>query len=388
MCSRCGARLGTDGVTAIVRSPATRRRARWTTSRPGRAARQRMDDLCDDQRARTLAARRNRHVLVTGGAGSGKTARRRLGEAGGRAWRARAVDLLQRGHSLGGMWSSGCRPNDGLVVGSFWTVARAFERDATTRGARRRRRRLVGHGRRRTTAALARSPTVRHGDRRRGPGLQPGLAGPTPRPVRAAGAGPRRVLMPDADGQGVFQRGSDPTGLDGDWTRCELPDNCRNTFGSLACCAGCSMVRRHADDEPGVIGVRWVEADSDNDAASPCARSSASFGRRAGTVVDPGRDGEQHNPRAPSQRSSGSCPGRTVSDDRIVCENVHGRKGREADNVVLVAIDPEVTDALLYVGISRRRVRAHRRRSSPTGRSARVALVVAPSLGHAVAKHP
>jgi hypothetical protein len=40
------------------------------------------------------------------------------------------------------------------------------------------------------------------------------------------------------------------------------------------------------------------------------------------------------------------------SDGRVLCENVHRLKGMEFDAVVLVA-DADVTDELLYVGVSR-----------------------------------
>jgi superfamily I DNA/RNA helicase len=36
-----------------------------------------------------------------------------------------------------------------------------------------------------------------------------------------------------------------------------------------------------------------------------------------------------------------------------VCENAHRAKGLEADTVILVCLDDDVRDELLYVGISR-----------------------------------
>ncbi|MTA15196.1 MAG: hypothetical protein F2534_21595, partial [Actinobacteria bacterium] len=42
------------------------------------------------------------------------------------------------------------------------------------------------------------------------------------------------------------------------------------------------------------------------------------------------------------------------SDDRtIICETVHRSKGLEFDYVVLAAVNNDMSDALLYVGVSR-----------------------------------
>ena len=44
---------------------------------------------------------------------------------------------------------------------------------------------------------------------------------------------------------------------------------------------------------------------------------------------------------------------RSDTDRSVVCETVHRAKGLEADTVVLVCLDAEVRDTLLYVGVSR-----------------------------------
>ena len=72
------------------------------------------------------------------------------------------------------------------------------------------------------------------------------------------------MLLADS-AQGVFQRGFDPATLDETWTRCELADNCRNTFGIA------SILHRHLDGATPLAGpeslcVRWREAGDDDTA--------------------------------------------------------------------------------------------------------------------------
>ena len=186
-----GRNIGIDGVTAVVHALRPGAELEYDESARARRARQRMDDLCD-QRVRTLEPLDvNRRVLVTGGAGSGKT---RLAAAWARRAMARGervlLDLLQRpARRRVGRAGAAERPAGGRVVLDGGADVR---RDAAARRARRRRWRVVGHGRRRTPPQpLAPDHRrLRHRDRRRGPGLQPGLAGPTPPAARAGRSRP------------------------------------------------------------------------------------------------------------------------------------------------------------------------------------------------------
>ena len=70
--------------------------------------------------------------------------------------------------------------------------------------------------------------------------------------------GSRRLMLLADTAQGVFQRGFDPDTLDETWTRCELADNCRNTFGIA------NILHRRFDGAtplagPESLGVRWRE---------------------------------------------------------------------------------------------------------------------------------
>ena len=83
------------------------------------------------------------------------------------------------------------------------------------------------------------------------------------------------MLLADAE-QGVFQRGFDPTRLDGQWTRCELPDNCRNTFG-IATILHRRLRRRGAARRTGVARSALARGDR------PSTRRSSSSARRSTT---------------------------------------------------------------------------------------------------------
>jgi hypothetical protein len=163
--------------------------------------------------------------------------------------------------------------------------------------------------------------------------------------------GTSRLLLVADVAQGVFQRGFDPRALDASWTRAELVDNCRNTFGIA------TLLHRHLDGAaplagPEGRGLRWRPAD-DVDAAV------AAVGDEIDAIESEGYD----TPRVLVATTTRSTRDRLRGDlglgsweqrDRhtIVCENVQRVKGLEFDVVVLVA-DDEVSDLLLYVGLSR-----------------------------------
>jgi len=163
--------------------------------------------------------------------------------------------------------------------------------------------------------------------------------------------GPRHLMLLADAAQGVFQRGFDPDTLDETWTRCELADNCRNTFGIA------SILHRHLDGAaplagPESLGVRWREA-ADHDTACELV----------GEEIDHIEAEGYETPRvlvATTSRlvrdrlraSMGFSSWEQRGEHSIVCETVHRVKGLEFDFVVLVAAE-DVTDLLLYVGLSR-----------------------------------
>ena len=75
-------------------------------------------------------------------------------------------------------------------------------------------------------------------------------------------------------------------------------------------------------------------------------------GRRATRPADPRRDHDAQRSATGCAPSSGFGSWEERGEHTIVCENVQRMKGLEFDVVVLVA-DDDVTDLLLYVGMSR-----------------------------------
>ena len=158
--------------------------------------------------------------------------------------------------------------------------------------------------------------------------------------------------------QVVHNRGFAMPSVDDGWTRCELVNNCRNTF-SIA-----SILRKQLGGAPAPtggpesIGVSFAEA---NDVDS--------VAELVGEEIDRLVDFEGHDPerilvatfstqvRDRLREEFAFVPWEQGQPTTIICENVHRVKGLEFDYVVLVATADDavsrVTDALLYVGVSR-----------------------------------
>ncbi len=167
--------------------------------------------------------------------------------------------------------------------------------------------------------------------------------------------GPRRMMLLADQSQEIYQRGFEIPRQEDGWTRCELTNNCRNTFDIA------SLLQRRFDAAIAPVGgpesedVRWIEA-ADLDAMAEAVgealddledRDHAADRILVATIRTSVKDRlrdeygfakwDNHDPMA------------------IVCENVHRIKGLEYDHVILVVHDPDgpVSDELLYVGASR-----------------------------------
>jgi hypothetical protein len=166
--------------------------------------------------------------------------------------------------------------------------------------------------------------------------------------------GPRRMMMVADELQTIYSRGFSLPSADDGWVRCELVSNCRNT-SQIA-----SMLRQFLGGPPAPIGgpesisVRWIPADD---------LASATEG--VGDEIDRVLDDEDRDPErilVATVKRSVRDHLRTAlgfvsweeSDERsIACETVHRAKGLEFDHVILVITNEDVSDALLYIGVSR-----------------------------------
>ena len=150
------------------------------------------------------------------------------------------------------------------------------------------------------------------------------------------------------EAQGVFRRGFGLPSTDDGWTRCSLVDNCRNTYGVA------SILNRCFDgalplNGPESLGVRWREPgdvdelvgdEIDRIEAEGTERTACSIATMNRVVRDRLRE------------ATAFVPWDAHDEKAFICETVHRVKGLEFDFVVLVA-DKDVSDLLLYVGLSR-----------------------------------
>jgi hypothetical protein len=319
-----------------------------------RLARRRLDAICAEHVTVLSRLDLNRRVCVTGGAGSGKT---RLAIE----WARRALDRGERvllccyNDPLGGELVARLPDDARLEVGSYFRLALQLDGmpalevpdgadsawwDHTATGHLRANWHritqrfdavVVDEAQDFSPAWLAQLEEL----------LDPG--------------GPRRMLMVADEAQGVYVRGFAVPGVDEGWTRCELVTNCRNTF-HIARLLSTRLGGPAAPEDgvPEALGIGAVACD-DLDGLSELVIEEVD------RIVD-------HEGHAPSRvlvatfssevrdrlRAEHAFVRWEDSDDRtVICETVHRAKGLEFDYVVLAAVNDTMSDALLYVGVSR-----------------------------------
>ena len=296
----------------------------------------------------------NRKVAVTGGAGTGKT---RLAMAWARRAfiRGERVLLTCYNDPLGGEMSDRLPDNDRLIVGSFFDVALNMEGLPTLEipdGADRHfwDNIAVGHLHSNWHHVTQRFDTIVIDEAQ---DFSPAWIAQLQQLLDPSG--PHRLLMVADESQALYPRGFMLPSVDDGWTRCELVNNCRNTF-EIA-----SMIRRHLGGAPAPFGgpestgIGWAEADTADAVAEI-----------VGEEIDRIIDFEGHDPprvlvatfstalRDRLREELAFVPWEGGQATTVICENVHRVKGLEFDYVVLAASEADnVTDALLYVGASR-----------------------------------
>jgi len=347
-------RLTSGSVEAIVQLLRPNAEFRWDPEARARMARQRLEQICG-QHVRVLERLdANRRVVVTGGAGTGKT---RLAMAWARRafMRGERVLLTCYNDPLADGMAERLFDHERLMVDSYFRGAFRLEGmppleippdsdptfwDVTATNHLRDHWHLVTQ--RFDTIVIDEAQDFS--------------------PIWIAQltelldpAGPRRVLMAADEHQALYPRGFEVPSVDDGWTRCELVSNCRNTShiarmlhlrlgGPSVPVAG-----------PESLGVGWFAADDLEQAKAAVIDE-----------IDRLVDREDHDPT----RVLVATMSRAVRDElrdefgfgswesgdgqSIMCETVHRMKGQEFDYVVLVALPADrVTDELLYVGCSR-----------------------------------
>ncbi len=351
---RFGGPIGQAGLDHLIRLLRPDVDFSWDPEARARLARGRLDTICAEHVAVLARLDLNRRVCVTGGAGSGKT---RLAVE----WVKRALDRGERvllccyNDPLGGELGDRLPENDRLEVGSYFRIALvltgmpALEEPADADRVWWEQV-AVGHLTSNWHLITQRFDTIVIDEAQ---DFNPAWLAQLQQLLDSAG--PRRFLMVADEAQGVYQRGFTLPSVDDGWTRCELVTNCRNTF-HIARLLSARLGGPEAPEGgvPEAIGIEYVEA-NDPDAVSELVIAE----------VDRLIDDQGHAPArilvatfasAVRDRLRGEhafVRWEESDDQTVICETVHRSKGLEFDYVVLAAIDNDMSDALLYVGVSR-----------------------------------
>jgi len=349
--------IGAAGLEALVEMLRPDADLDWDPAARMKLAQSRLEKICGHQVRALERLDMNHKVMVTGGAGSGKT---RLAMAWARRAHVRGERVLITCYNdpLGGMMRERLAEDDRLVVGPFFDIALSMQglptlaippdadREFWENG-------VVGHLVANWHQVTQRFDTIVIDEAQDFSPAWIALLETLLDPK-----GPRRMLMVGDYAQVLHNRGFAMPSVDDGWTRCELVNNCRNTF-SIA-----SILRKQLSGAPAPsggpesLGVSFVEA---NDVDS--------VAELVGEEVDRLLDFEGHDPerilvatfsthlRDRLREEFAYVPWEQGTTTTIICENVHRVKGLEFDYVVLVATaddaETRVTDSLLYVGVSR-----------------------------------
>jgi hypothetical protein len=295
----------------------------------------------------------NRRVVVTGGAGSGKT---RLAMAWARRATVRGDRTLLTCYNdpLGASMRQRMNEHDDFLVGSFFEVAlrlpglpeleRPERPDAawweTT---------VVGHLVKHWHLIEAQFDTIVVDEAQ---DFSPAWLALLEQLLDSDGA--RRMLLVADTEQELYERGFHLPSSDDGWTVCELVNNCRNTF-QIA-----QLLRRRLDGAPAPFGgpestgIEFVAVHGLDAAVVAVGETLASLhqaGMEPGqvlvaTVSTTARDTLREGLGLVTWEDS-------VDGSAIACENVHRVKGLEYDHVVLVAPTEPFDKRLAYVGVSR-----------------------------------
>jgi hypothetical protein len=321
----------------------------WDEHAQSTRTKQRLEELSADQTRTLEHLDANRRVVVTGGAGTGKT---RLASA----WARRALSREERvlfvcfNEPLADEIAERLLEDDSLVTGAFYQVALHLEGmphleiPADLDDAHRKLFWDVtasGHLHANWPSIIDRFDTI----------IIDEAQDFSPAWIAQLAAlldpdGPRRMLMVADAGQDVFNRGFSLPSNDDGWTVCELTNNCRNSL-EIA-----QLLRRFlgGSASPQSIplgqGSGFHPVDSQNaEAALRHLLEREDLPASTAVIVWP-----TWKEKLRSSLGLGTWDDRR---DRVICESVRRLKGTEFDTVILFDPDGEMDDQALYVAISR-----------------------------------
>lgn len=323
-----------------------------------RRAHRRLENICANQVRALERLDANRRVCVTGGAGTGKT-RLALG------WARRAIVNGHRtlvtcyNDPLGDVIRERMVDSDLLRIGPFLRMARTFEGmppidEPDDAGHAWWTNDLVGHLIANWHLITERFDTIVVDEAQ---DFSPAWLALLEQLLDEDG--PQHMFMVADTEQDLFHRSFTlPSDRDG-WTRCELVNNCRNTFGIAR------LLRQRLNGAAAPVGgpesaeIEWVEA---HDYATATDGVEWAINRLLGRGLAP----ESIFVATVSQATRDALIERlglvrwedrkSTGDDetaRIVCETVRRAKGLEFDHVILVAPTERFDQRLIYVGVGR-----------------------------------
>jgi len=347
-----GMRLTDDHVRAIISRLAPDADFVWDIGERTRRASRRLESLCAAQVRSLERLDVNRKVVVTGGAGTGKT-RLALG------WARRALVRGERtlvtcfNVPLAEMMRTYMFDDDNLVIGPFIEVVKTFDgmpafSEPVGLSAAERKEfydvTVVGHLHRHWPDITERFDTIIIDEAQ---DFSPAWIAQLESLLDPDG--PRRIMMVADAGQDIFDRGFQlPTIGDG-WTMCELVNNCRNTHQIAKLLRGLLGGAPAPVVGPESIGIEFDLAGSDyvESVGAILSRLRSEGAEKTAAVITMTvqvRD---------ALRAAHDLGPWETRHERIICESVRRLKGTEFDTVIVVDPFGEMDRQEMYIAVSR-----------------------------------
>jgi len=357
--ARVGSRFTVEQMNGIIQYLKPDTSFSWDPEARIRMHRQRMEALCASQVRALERLDANRRVVVTGGAGSGKT---RLALA----WARRAnfgrnerVLVTCFNEPLADQIHSHLDGYDDVVSGAFLTVARSFagmppleepENMSSEEASTFWNETVIGHLHLHWPKITERFDTIIIDEAQ---DFSPAWIAQLESLLDEDG--PRRLMMVADSGQEIFSRGFRIPKPDDGWTLCELVNNCRNSHQIARLLRTLLGGAPAPETGPETIGIEFAEATTDDYVANVKAILDRRPGDGSGLLAPVGSTAVL----VPSVRLRDQLRadlGLGSWDERgtkIVCETERRMKGTEFDTVILVDPESRMDDRALYIGISR-----------------------------------